>query len=167
MYFAAHQRFIRAVVAGLLMVGMISVGAAPASAAPPTSVDFTVNESLPLGSDGDLVSRNNLDCPISVGSVDTLTVTVTETGPLTHFRGTKVVDCGGSDSFTLTFRATSSACSSTDSGRWKVIGGTGIFAGAKGHGSLVGTYTLGEGPGTFCDNDGIDDHYTGKIKLAS
>ncbi len=49
---------------------------------------------------------------------------------------------------------------------WKLIDGTGIFAGAKGHGRIVGTYTHGDGTGTFCDNDGIVDHYTGKIKLA-
>ena len=91
---------------------------------------------------------------------------MTTTGPLTNFSGTKVFDCGAGNSFTLKYRATTSDCRSTDSGNWKLIGGTGIFADAKGHGRLVGTHTLGDGTGTFCDNDGIDDHYTGKIKLA-
>lgn len=167
MSLTAHQRFSRAVVAAGLMVGMVAAEVAPASAAPPTSVDFTVNESLPVGSPGDLVISDIDGCPAGVDSVVTSATTQTDTGPLTTFRGTKIVDCGEGDSFSLTFRATSSACSSTDSGTWKLTGGTGIFAGAKGHGSLIGTYTLLDGAGTFCDNDGINDRYTGKIKLAS
>lgn len=165
MHLTHGHRFGRALVVGSILVGMVAL-ATPAWAAPPIAVDFTVSEALPVGAAGDLIDSDVPGCAPALGSVATTSATRTDTGPLTRFEGTKVIDCGGGNSFTLTFRATASGCSSTDSGIWKLVGGTGIFLGAKGHGSLVGTYTLGGGPGTFCDNDGIDDHYTGKIKLA-
>ena len=57
-------------------------------------------------------------------------------------------------------------CSTTDSGNWKVVGGTGIFSSAKGNGSLVGTYFTNDGrPPSACDNDGINDRYVGRLKL--
>ncbi len=164
MRFTTKQRLIRAFVASTIMFGIISV-AAPTSAAPPVSVDFTVHETLPLASPGDLLISNIPNCPAALGSVISSPVTVTTTGPRTHFSGTKVFDCGNGNSFTLEYRASTSECRSTDRGKWKLIDGSGIFAGAKGHGRIVGTYTLGDGTGTFCDNDGIDDHYTGRIKL--
>ncbi len=169
MHLTSHQRVIRAVVAGVLMVGMVMSSSAPASAAPPISVDFTVFE--PLSSEGGptvgvvVDSDDFLNC--LNGSVVTSMTTVTQTGPLTKFQGSKIVDCGGNNTLSLTFRAKASPCSSTDSGTWKITGGTGGFAGAKGHGGLVGTYKLDDGLGTSCDNSGIADRYTGKIKLAS
>lgn len=166
MRFRTTQRFLRALVVAATAVGTMAAGAAPATAAPPTAVDFTVDESLPLGTPGDLISSDVPGCAAGAATVATPTATRTDSGPIAQFQGTKIFDCGGGNTFTLTFRVASSECSETDSGTWKLVGGTGVFAGAKGHGSLVGTYTLGAGIGTFCDNDGILDHYTGKLKLA-
>ena len=68
------------------------------------------------------------------------------------------------DTLTLAFRVQTSGCARTDSGVWQVTRGTGLFASAKGAGTLVGTYTLGNGPGSFCKSDGLNDHYTGRLE---
>jgi len=153
----------KALLAGALVVGTASVGST-ASAAPPTAVDFTVSETLPLAAPGVMIASDVPGCPNA--TVATSPTSATTSGPVTRFTGTKDFDCGGGNSFTLTYRASVRGCATTDSGRWKITGGTGVFAGAKGSGALVGTYwTTGGGPGDACVNDGIDDRYTGKIKL--
>lgn len=166
MGFMRNRNTVRGFVAGAIALGALAT-ATPASAAPPIAVDFTVSESLPVGTPGDLIVSDVPGCAAPApASVTTPSATRTDSGPVVRFTGTKVVDCGGGDTFTLSFRASVSACDLTDSGRWKLVDGTGVFEGAKGNGRLVGTYTLGGGAGDFCDNDGIDDRYTGKIKLA-
>lgn len=166
MGFTRNGKTKRAFVAAAVALGTLAT-ATPAAAAPPIAVDFTVSESLPVGTPGDLIISDVPGCAAPApASVTTLTAARTDSGPVVRFTGTKVFDCGGGNTFTLSFRAATSACEPTDSGTWKLINGTGSFEGAKGHGKLVGTYTLGGGPGTLCTNDGIDDRYTGRIKLA-
>jgi hypothetical protein len=130
------------------------------SLAAQVSVDFTVHE-IP-GTQGKIIQGNLEGC--AGGTVSTLNPGMTQNGPNATFNGTKLIDCGAGNTLTLIFRAKTSECLPTDEGAWKVASGTGLFASAEGQGKLVGTYFLGNGPGTYCNKDGIDDHYTGKLK---
>lgn len=139
--------------------------ATPASAAPPTRVDFTVSETLPIGTPGVVTDSNVPGC--ASGTVTTSDLEITERRSRTTFRGTKLVDCGGGDTFTMSFRATGVECRDTIRGRWRIVDGTGTFEDARGSGRLVGSYVGADGtPGDFCDNVGVDDRYTGRIRLA-
>ncbi len=153
---------LRSIVVAAIVAGA-SAFAAPVEAAAPTDVDFTIREVLPVGTPGVMIASDIAVCPSA--AVATIGATRTDSGPVSTFRGTKVIDCGGGDTFSVEFRASVTGCSSTDSGTWKVIDGTGVFTGAKGHGKLVGSYRFDGGAGTFCMTDGIDDRYTGKLKL--
>jgi hypothetical protein len=157
-------RILRALAAAAILTGAVAM-TSPVSAAPPTAVDFTVRESLPAGTPGVMISSDIAGC--ATATVATIDASRVDKGPITTFRGTKVIDCGGGDTFSLTFRARVRGCSPTDHGTWKVIAGTGAFSGAKGHGQLVGSYRYDGGAGTSCLTDGIDDHYTGRLKLAT
>ena len=108
-------RIVRAFVALAIMCGVLSV-AGPASAATRTSVDFTVRESLPIGTPGTLIASDVPGC--SNATVATVDVTSVETRRLTIFRGTKVLDCGGGDTFSLRFVAVVRGCSSSNFGVW-------------------------------------------------
>jgi hypothetical protein len=123
------------------------------------SVDFTVREIL--GTQGKIIQGNLEGC--AGATVWTVNPGKSQNGPITTFNGSKKIDCGGGNTLTLIFRAKTSECLPTDEGAWKVASGTGLFASAEGQGKLVGTYFLGDGPGTFCNMDGIDDRYTGKL----
>ena len=139
----------------------------PAVAAPQVSVDFTVQEKLGSApgtvAPGKLKSSDISGC--LSGTVATIGAKASVDGDSSIFTGTKVITCGSGDTLTLTYRARTSRCAAADSGTWKVTGGTGIFATAKGQGQLTGRFRLGTGAGTFCKSDGIDDHYTGKLQL--
>ena len=146
-----------------ILCGLVSV-TDTAIAATPVPVDFTVRESLPAAIPGVMIASNLPGCPTA--TVATVDASRTDIGPVAIFRGRKIFDCGGGDTFTLRFRALSIGCSSIDVGTWRLNGGTGAYAGATGFGLLVGSYRLGGGPGTACLSDGIDDHYTGRLRLA-
>lgn len=139
--------------------------APPASAASWASVDFTVNEALPIGTPGTISDSDLSEC--AAGTVTTPTVDVNELGRVTVYVGTKVLDCGDGNSLTIGFAAAGSECNATNRGLWWVTGGTGVYDGARGGGRLVGTYVAADGgPGDFCDNAGVDDRYTGRIRIA-
>ncbi len=163
MHDRSSGRIRRALVAVALVCGVVSV-AAPAAAAAPVFVDFTVREMLPVGTPGVLIASNVPGC--ASATVATVDASRTDRGRTTTFRGTKVFDCGGGDTFSLTFRAIVRGCSPIDVGTWRVTDGAGSFSGVKGGGLLVGSYRNAGGPGTACVNDGIDDRYTGLIRLA-
>lgn len=132
--------------------------AAPAGAAPPTSVDFTIEESLSVTT-GTLVGDPIAGCATPI--VTTENFRSGGGGSVRTFAGDKVFDCGGGDSFTLRFTARVRDCSATDRGSWRVVAGTGSFDGLRGNGTLVGTYV----GGTSCDATGILDNYTGRFFL--
>lgn len=139
----------------------------PAAAAPSASrIDLTVAETLAVTT-GTVISDTGLAGPGCDGAVVlTSGVTITTAGDRTTFAGTKSIACG-LGTLTLAFRASVRDCSTTDSGTWRVTGGTGEFDGARGRGRLVGTYFGGSGPdaGTNCNSDGINDRYTGVLVL--
>lgn len=146
----------------LLVATSTLLAAAPSVAAQPTPVDVTVHETIPTLTQGKIV-RGHLDACTQV-TVKTIRAGSSERGGVTTFNGSKKFDCGGGNTLTLAFSAKTSGCEETDNGSWQVVRGTGRFASARGQGRLVGSYTLGTGPGTFCKFDGIDDHYTGALQ---
>ena len=156
----------RTSVAVLATALSLATFATPAAAAPPDLVDFTVREALPIGTPGVVTDSNVPGC--DSGTVTTTAVDAIERNRRTTFVGTKIVDCGEGDTFTVAFRATGVECAATNSGRWTLVAGTGAFEDATGRGQLVGSYVAADGtPGNFCDNAGVDDQYTGRIRLAS
>ena len=140
---------------------VLGAAALPADAATANRIDLTVAESLPIGSPGSMIVDTGLEAFGCLGaSVDTPTSSVSVSGPVSTFVGTKSFNCTGG-TLELSFRASTRDCSTTDRGTWRVTGGTGDFAGAHGGGRLIGTYT--GGAGTNCDNTGIDDRYIGVV----
>lgn len=144
-------------------VAATTFGAAalPVDAATADQIDVTVAESLPVSTPGEVTDDGGLEDFGCLGAeVATSDVSASSGGSAITFAGTKVFHCDDG-TLTLSFRTSTSACSTTDRGSWRVIDGTGDFEGASGGGQLIGTYTGGDG--TYCDNDGIDDRYIGVI----
>jgi hypothetical protein len=140
--------------------GAMVLSAQP-SAAAQMLVDFTVHETNP-NTQGEIIQGQLEGCPEP--TVWTLNPGSSQSGPIMSFNGSKKIDCGDGNSLTIAFKVRTSECRPTAEGAWKVASGTGLFASAEGQGKLVGTYTLGNGSGTFCNKDGINDHYTGKLQ---
>lgn len=154
----------RLVVALLTATLALATFAPTTSAARRTAVSFTVNETLPIGTPGTISDSDLPEC--AAGTATTPTVDVYERRLATVFVGTKVLDCGDGNSLTLRFVAVGRECTATNRGVWHVAEGTGVFDGARGGGLLVGTYVgAGGEPGDFCNNTGVDDRYTGRIRF--
>ena len=151
----AWRRVLLAAAGGLFAL------AQPAVAAQPVPVDFTVHETLPTLTQGSIVRGHLEHC--AAARVTTIRAGASQPG-VSIFNGSKKIDCGSGTTLTLAFRVQTSGCARTDSGVWQVTRGTGLFAGAKGAGTLVGTYTRGIGPGSFCKSDGLNDRYTGRLE---
>ena len=148
-----------AVLTAAVLAATLMVAAAPAGAAPPTAVDFTIEETLEV-SEGFLKAGDSIpNCESPV--VTTENFRLGGGGDVRTFAGDKVFTCASGDTFTLSFNARVRDCSATDSGSWRVTGGTGAFAGLRGNGRLVGTYV----GGNSCGPTGIDDNYTGRFFL--
>ncbi len=162
------NRTIKRTIAAAGLVATTTVASAATdttvNAAGATSVDFvdvTVAESLPLSGPGEVIDDSGLEAFGCLGAdVDTTDVSSSTSGPITRFSGTKEFDCANG-TLTITFRAAVVGCAANDVGSWRVVGGTDHFAGARGGGLLVGTYT--GGAGTSCDSTGIDDRYLGVV----
>ena len=155
MFSPTRSAALRRVLLAAASISML-VAAQPAAAVGAKPVNFTVHETLPTLGVGRIVRGQLADCPNPA-------VHTTSSGGSGHggqmvFNGSKRFDCGGGNSLTLAFRVTTGKCQKTDAGVWKVVRGRGVFASAKGSGRLVGTYMLGNKPGTQCNADGLDDH---------
>lgn len=141
----------------LSITGLVTAGQSGTAGAAPTTVDFTIRETLPPGNGtlvaGSVPGCSNLDVFNESGSA-------TFAGPVSVFEGTKRFQCDEGD-FTIRYRAIVIGCAATDSGVWRVIGGTGDFAGSRGGGLLEGTYDTGDA----CTATGIDDRYQGILNL--
>lgn len=147
---------------GLTLLGMIGAATLPAAkAAEIHALDVTVHETLPPS--GGKVVRGRFDgCAAVV--VRTIRSGGSTWGDVKTYNGTKKVDCGSGNSLSISFKVTVAGCSTTSSGSWQVRRGTGRFASAEGGGKLVGTYTYQNGPGTWCQADGINDRYVGELR---
>ncbi|HXJ64564.1 MAG TPA: hypothetical protein VNN79_12490 [Actinomycetota bacterium] len=130
--------------------------AAPALAAPGTRVAFVVD--VPFSGTETIVVSSIPGC--ASGTVTT-TGDAAFNGPIGRFFGTKVFDCGSSGTFTLAYNANTFFCTPTDSGTWKIVEGTGDYAGMTGQGLLTGTFFGGDS----CGAEGVLDSYTGTLRL--
>lgn len=158
----ARRRWAGLLGAAAVCASLVATPTPAEAAATVTRVDVTVAESLAVTT-GTVISDGGLDgLGCFDADVETSDLTVIERRDRTTFVGTKSIQCD-EGTLTLAFRASVRGCSTTDRGVWRVTGGTGDFADARGGGRLVGTYT--GGAGTSCDNTGIDDNYTGIIVL--
>lgn len=153
-----RHRFRMAVLA-LLAAAALVIGL-PAHAAPGTQVAFVVDTPLDGSAETILVSSVP-GC--STASITTSLEDFAVTGNVARFSGTKELDCGSSGTFTITFKAHTLVCSPTDSGTWKIAGGTGMYEGMTGQGKVNGTYY---GP-DLCEPEGIIDAYEGTLRLAT
>lgn len=138
----------------------VLVPASPASAAPPTAVSIDVHETsfAPVG--GGFVLTGSFTssgfCPENTGLSFTSVNSVTPIGAsgVTRIDADKRLVCDDeSGELVVNLRVRLYASGHTTA-KWKVIGGTDDYAGAKGHGDLIGVPFSG----------GIDDSYLGVIK---
>lgn len=155
----------RAARAAAALVAVTSLGVASSvEAAPPSPVDITIDEPFPTAT-GSVAAGAIPGC--TTPSVETASIAVRSAGPWTRFVGTKVFTCV-EGKLEIAFSARRLGCAPTNSGRWRIVGATDGLAGAKGGGSLDGSYYgTGSGTGGLCDDLGILDRYTGRIKLPS
>jgi len=157
----ARRRRLAAVVAAGSVLTLVPATSTEASSV--VRVDVTVAETLPLSVPGEVTADSGLEAFGCLGAdVETFPASVTTRGDVTRFTGTKDIECADG-TLTISYRARVRGCATTDRGVWRVVGGTGDFAGARGGGRLVGTYT--GGAGNACDNTGIDDRYRGVIRI--
>lgn len=142
----------------LLAAAALVMGHLPASASPGTQVAFVIDTPFDGSPEMALVSSVP-GCPAA--TVITSPEGFAVTGNVARFSGTKELDCGSSGTFTLAYRAHTLVCSPTDSGTWKIVGGTGMYEGMTGQGKVSGTY-YGADP---CEHDGVIDAFAGTLRL--
>ena len=129
------------------------VSAAPAGAASSVKVAFMAQ--MDNFGNGTLIQSTVPGCPNA--TVNTSDVVFFSKRGVAYFTGKHGFDCGGGNTFTVSFIAHHTKTSPTNVGTWKVIGGTGSFAGASGGGTLSATGT----PGT----NSFVDYYTGTMNF--
>ena len=139
-----------------------AIAPATAASAAPVTIDATISETIPVTT-GALTAGAIPGCAAPV--VHTENATASTSGSTTIFRADKRFDCGGGDEFTLRLVAAVSGCATFDVGAWRAVGGTGSFAGVRGRGILIGSYTDGGAPADACSADGIDDRYIGSLRI--
>ena len=139
-----------------LLVASVSALAAlvasAALAASRTQVAFTVQMS---GFDGTLITSTIPNC--ATATIGTPEAEWFFHGKVGHFYGQHSFDCGDGNTFTLSYIAHSAGGAVTNTGTWKVVDGTGVFAGLAGNGTLSANGT--PGANTFLDI------YTGTMLL--
>ena len=136
-----------ALVASSLMVP------ATAEAATRGTIDFTDHR---VGLDSSSVTTNLPECPTAV-AVDVMAhVEFTRTHGV--FIGIRDFQCGGDTGFVVRLTATFADGSF---GSWSIVDAYGALEGLHGSGKLVGTAFGGDTADP--SDDGIDDHYTGRI----
>lgn len=124
---------------GIVAVSVLVTAAfaTAASATSVTRVTLVVHETLAGG--GAILETTVPGCAAG-DPVATLEPQARLLGQNRMFTGFKQVDCGAAGTFTFAFQAVAKACSPRDVGTWKIVGGTGSFAGVTGGGNLIGTY---------------------------
>ena len=140
-----------------LFVAVVSALAAlvatAAFAAPRTQVAFTVQMDNVGG--GTLITSTIPNC--ATATVGTPEAGWFFHGKVGHFYGQHSFDCGSGNTFTVSYIAHNAGGAVTNTGTWKVVDGTGVFAGLAGNGTLSANGT--PGATTFLDI------YTGTMLL--
>ena len=127
----------------LTLVLLISTASA-VLAAPPKSLHIEVLESIGTSGEAFAATGGAVDsllvCP--TGTVDDLDVSISGSGssPFRILHVQKRFNCGDSSgSFDVEMVVKLDLTTNATTARWKIVGGTGSYAGLKGNGSLVGT----------------------------
>jgi len=146
-----HTKTFGALAAALVAAGAVTASVAPAGAASSEKVAFMAQ--MDIGGNGTLIQSRVPGCPTA--TVNSSDIVFFFKGNVGHFTGNHGFDCGGGNTFTLSFIAHHTGDSPTNVGTWKVIDGTGSFAGLAGGGTLSATGTAG--------TNSFVDYYTGTM----
>ncbi len=141
--------------ASVITAALLMVLAPAVLAAPP--VGATIDVTAELGADGTFTAVSAVLCASGTTSD---VATASGNAKQRIFHDLKTFTCSDSSgTFTLRITAKVKYCDPTDHGTWSVVGGTGDYAGLRGHGRLVGTYDTGDS----CTATSIVDHLTGML----
>jgi len=148
---------------GVLMVGLFVVLAVvPGLAAQPLAVHIASLTTIGIGNvdnftaTGPAVAAGYI---ASAGEVETTSVVqiADPPGPLVILVATKEFSSSAVDTFDLWMKIKLDTATGYTTARWRILGGTGLYAGLKGRGTLYGIpYALGST---------IWDYYDGKLQL--
>ncbi len=129
---------------GVLMVGLVVVFAAvPALAAQPLAVHIESLTTIGVGNvdnftaTGPAVAAGYI---CAVGQVETTSVVqiADPPGPLVILTADKQFSCGATDGFVLRMMIKLDTVTGYTTARWRILGGTGAYAGLRGRGTLYG-----------------------------
>ncbi len=137
--------FLRPLAAGMIAAALIAPGAIAAS-----KVEITLT--VPGFGGAETFVASGGFCPSGTSTSSNFRFAGGGRAGTFHLDKTFFCD-GGTDSLTIHLSAATANGSPQDQGGWKVIGGTGAYAGAHGGGNLVGDYVA----------NGVIDHYVGII----
>src|SRR5215813_2379495 len=116
--------------AAVIAFAAIMACATPAGAASSGKVAFMAQ--MDIGGNGTLIQSRVPGCPTA--TVNSSDIVFFFKGAVGYFTGNHGFDCGGGNTFTVSFIAHHTRDSATNVGTWKVIAGTGSFAGVGGGG---------------------------------
>ena len=137
---------LRPLAAGLVAAALL---VPTASAASPVEITLTV----PAFGGGETFTATGGFC--ASGMANSFDFRFAGGGRAGTFHLKKTFTCAnGVDSLTISLNAATANGSPQDQGGWKVVSGTGAYAGIRGGGNLVGDYT---------PTGGVIDHYVGVL----
>lgn len=137
--------------AALVAVALALTLAVPAAAAEPVRIDIEVTFGDPV----EPFTTNGAGGLCAAGQAESVGFFQSGGNRQTVFHVVKVLDCGGGDTLTIRLESTWRIGAPTNGGGWRIIDGTGDFAGLRGAGRQVGTYGA--------DFSTVHDVYTGMI----
>ena len=149
--------FVKRTFSLLALVFLLAISVSPVFAAPPLPVHIEVDETFGLNTPEPFTASGpavvaGLIC--ATGMVEDVTVTSNSpSGPFQIIKVLKRFDCGDG-TFDLKMVVKLNLATQNTTARWRILGGTGGYAGLKGHGSLIGI-TNDPDPGIFDTYDGV------------
>lgn len=151
----------RTVLAVLVAAVLVVLAAAPVMALPPLGVRIEVLTALPAGCDPFVATGPGVDSGFFCATGHVSTSPYNWPPPLGgHVTMVKYFVCDdGSGSFDVELRVKCDLSTGNTTGRWKVVGGTGSYAGLIGSGTLIGTYDA--------SSNTVLDVYRGRMGIPS
>ena len=143
----------------LIAIMLLAVTVSAAFAAPPMDVHIEADEFIGTSGEVFVATGSAVDAGLvcATGTVDDVSVDVSGS-PSGSFRILKVLkrfNCDDGGTFDVKLNVRLDLTTNETTARWKIVGGTGDYAGLGGNGSLVGTPIV---PGTS-----IHDVYDGSV----
>lgn len=145
----------------LLTLMLLALTASVVAAAPPLDLHIVVPEEIGTGPDpftatGGAVTAGKVCAAGTVVDINVDVMNPDNTTTRTLHVVKRFTCAGSTDTFDIQMVVKLDLSTGNTTANWKIVGGTGLYAGLKGHGSLVGTPIS---PGTS-----ILDVYDGKAK---